>query len=141
MTALEPGRERARGGLRVLVVSLAGILPLATACTVGKVPDPAVIGTWKAGVSAVQFLEGGKLGEVSLLPAMCRGKESPTAVRFTGTWEYGRQEDAGTGAVAKLTSVEGGLTCERYFQYVKGEAGEALILTGVDNRQGPFDRQ
>ncbi|MGW7580648.1 hypothetical protein ACWGKU_05790 [Kitasatospora sp. NPDC054768] len=102
---------------------LACVVPLAVSCAVGKAPDPAVIGTWKAGAASIQFLEGGRLGEVSLPPAICRGKESPTAVRFTGTWECGRQEDAGTGAVARLASVEGILTCERYFQYVKGEAG------------------
>ncbi|MEU1282657.1 hypothetical protein [Kitasatospora sp. NPDC005856] len=139
--ALGMGWERARHGARVLVASLIGTLPLAASCAVGKAPDPAVIGTWKAGVSSIQFLEGGKLGEVLLLPAMCRGKSSPTVVKFTGTWKYGKQEDAGSGAVAQLTSVDGYMTCDRYFQYVKDEEGDALILTGVDTRQGPFLRQ
>ncbi|MFF4385137.1 hypothetical protein [Kitasatospora sp. NPDC001547] len=120
---------------------LLGVLPLVTSCTAGKEPAPAVIGTWKAGVSSIQFLEGGKLGEVFLLPSMCHGESSPTAVRFTGTWEYGSQEDSGTGAVAKLAAADGNPTCERYFQYVKNKTGEALILTGVDTRQGPFERK
>lgn len=104
-------------------------------------PVPAVIGAWKTTVASIQFLEGGKLGEVSLLPAMCRGQKSSTTVKFTGTWKYGSQEDAGSGAVVQLASVAGDLKCERYFQYSKKQDGEWLTMIGVDADQEPFVRQ
>ncbi|WP_371519769.1 hypothetical protein [Kitasatospora sp. NBC_01300] len=135
---LGSGWERAQGVLRVLAVSLTGILPLAASCTVAKDPVPAVIGSWKAPVASIQFLEGGKLGEVSLLPAMCRGKKSPTAVKFTGTWKYGTLSDAGPGAVAQLVSVDGDLRCEGFFQYVKRQGEERLGLTDADDGGVPF---
>ncbi|MBD0674354.1 hypothetical protein [Streptomyces sp. CBMA156] len=131
-----PGLSR-RYGPALLVC----VLPLAASCTVGKAPDPPVIGSWKAGASSIQLLEGGKLGEVLLLPAMCRGDNSPTAVKFTGTWKYGKLQDAGTGAIVQLASLDGYLRCERYFQYGKGNNGEQLGMTGVDAGQEPFVRQ
>ncbi|MEV8329079.1 hypothetical protein [Kitasatospora sp. NPDC056731] len=107
----------------------------------GKEPVPAVIGSWKTTVASIQFLEGGKIGEANLLPAMCRGKKSPTVVKFTGTWKYGTLDDAGPGAVAQLVSVDGDLKCERFFQYSKQQDGEWLTMTGVDAGQEPFARQ
>ncbi|MFD7597218.1 hypothetical protein ACFV6D_29825 [Kitasatospora sp. NPDC059812] len=135
---LGSGWERAQGVLRVLAVSLTGIFPLAASCTVAKDPVPAVIGSWKASVASIQFLEGGKLGEVSLLPAMCRGGKSPTVVKFTGTWKYGTLSDAGPGAVAQLVSVDGDLRCEGFFQYGKDQGEEWLQLTDADDGGVPF---
>ncbi|MFD7586837.1 hypothetical protein ACFV84_15655 [Kitasatospora sp. NPDC059811] len=133
-----PSRVRGRGRLPVLAVCVASALPLAASCTVAKDPVPAVIGSWKAPVASIQFLEGGKLGEVSLLPAMCRGKKSSTVVKFTGTWKYGTLSDAGPGAVAQLVSVDGDLRCERFFQYVKRQGEERLGLTDADDGGVPF---
>ncbi|MFD7579161.1 hypothetical protein [Kitasatospora sp. NPDC059817] len=138
IVSLRSGRVCTRKGLRALTVSLVCTLPLAASCTVAKEPVPAVIGSWKAPVASIQFLEGGKLGEVSLLPAMCRGGKSPTVVKFTGTWKYGTLSDAGPGAVAQLVSVDGDLRCERFFQYVKRQGEERLRLTDADDGGVPF---
>ncbi|MFD0407973.1 hypothetical protein [Kitasatospora sp. NPDC127116] len=120
---------------------MASVLPLAVGCSAGPDGKPPVVGAWKSGLGSIQFLEGGKLGEVSLLPAACRGEKSSTPVQFTGTWKHGKLEDAGTGAWATLTSVAGYPTCERYFQYFTYEGQERLQLTGVSMADEAFVRQ
>ncbi|MFE3874785.1 hypothetical protein ACFXPX_10345 [Kitasatospora sp. NPDC059146] len=109
-------------------------------CTTAEEPPP-VVGSWKSSVASIEILEGGKLGEVSLLPAMCRGDSSSTAVKFTGTWKRGKLDDAGPGAVAELASVSGDLKCERFFQFVKRNGQDRLQMTGVDAGQESFVRQ
>ncbi|MET8540594.1 hypothetical protein ABZW03_08050 [Kitasatospora sp. NPDC004799] len=117
------------------------VLPLAVACSAGEEKRPPVVGTWTSGIGSIQFLEGGELGEVSLLPAACLGEKSSTPVQFTGTWKHGSFEDAGTGAWVTLTSASGALTCETYFQYFTYEGQERLQLTGVSIADEPFIRQ
>lgn len=124
-----------------LYVALALVLSLAVACSAGLDERPPVVGTWKSGIGSIQFLEGGELGEVSLLPVACRGEKSSAPMRFTGTWKHGKLEDAGTGAWATLTSVAGHPTCERYFQYFMYKGQERLQLTGVSSAEEPFVRQ
>ncbi|MGW7448457.1 hypothetical protein [Kitasatospora sp. NPDC054795] len=141
MRALELGRRPARGGVRSLAISLAGVLPLAVGCSAGPEEKPPVVGSWKSGIGSVQLLEGGELGEVSLLPAACRGEESATPVRFTGAWKHGKSEDAGTGAWVTLKAVTGHSTWKRYFQYFTYKRQERLQLTGVSIADEPFVRQ
>lgn len=121
-------------------VALAVVLPLSVSCAAGEQPPP-VVGAWKSSVASIEFLDGGKLGEVSLLPAMCRGDASPTAVKFTGSWRRGKLDDAGPGAVAELVSVAGDLKCERFFQYGKRDGQDWLQMTGVDAGQEAFVRK
>ncbi|MEU6232407.1 hypothetical protein [Kitasatospora sp. NPDC047058] len=104
-----------------------------------KEGDAPLVGKWKSSVGTIQFLDGGTLGEVSLLPATCRGSSSPTELKFTGTWRPGKVEDAGRGAFVELASVTDGLKCDTYFQYFKYNDEERLQLTDIDG--APFVRQ
>ncbi|GHF35543.1 hypothetical protein GCM10018790_11730 [Kitasatospora xanthocidica] len=119
---------RAPVPLLVLAVALAVALSALTSCTVAKVTAP-VVGVWRVEqAGSIEFLEDGRLGEVALVPAACRGDESAAGVRFTGTWRHGRVDDAGYGAFVRLASVDGSLTCEKYLQYGKHDGVEALML-------------
>ncbi|MFJ1702636.1 hypothetical protein [Kitasatospora sp. NPDC088346] len=62
-------------------------------------------------------------------------------MKFTGTWRHDRLDDAGPGALVKLTSVTGDLTCERFFVYFKYQGEERLQMTVSEAGQEPFVRQ
>ncbi|MET9398677.1 hypothetical protein [Kitasatospora sp. NPDC002965] len=140
--SLRPGQVRAHGALRIVSVSLVFALPMTVSCTTTKGERQApVVGAWKSSVGTIQFLDGGTLGEVSLLPAACGGKQSPTAVTFTGTWRHYSLDDAGPGADVKLNSTTGNLTRVRFFHYFKHQGQERLQLTVTDAGDEPFVRQ
>ncbi len=133
-------RPRRRPAQLVLTLCLAAALPALSSCTVAE-PEAPVVGSWRAeGAGSIEFLEGGGLGEVSLVPGACRGENSSTEVKFTGTWRHGAVEDAGYGALVKLASVDGTLACETYFQYVKHNGEETLSLNDLGTAGTGFHR-
>ncbi|WP_224284577.1 hypothetical protein [Streptomyces sp. LS1784] len=128
-------------GVRGRAVVLAGLLSLVVGCAGGSGENAPVVGYWRSGAGEIEFLKGGELGQVSLLPAVCFKPASDQQEHFKGTWRYERIEGAGRGASAVLTSDSGAVTCERYFRYVKDDAGERLQLDSRDVTEKPFLRQ
>ncbi|MER5353109.1 hypothetical protein ABT093_22595 [Kitasatospora sp. NPDC002551] len=125
-----------------MAVSSVAVLPIVLSCTAAKEERKApVTGTWKSSIGTIQLLEGGTLGEVSLIPAACNGKASPTAVSFTGTWRHETLSDAGPGAYITLSSSDGALTCKRFFVHYKENGREVLQLTATEAGSDPFVRQ
>ncbi|MET9398679.1 hypothetical protein [Kitasatospora sp. NPDC002965] len=140
--SFRPGQVLTPGRLRLAAVSLVCTLPFAASCTQARGETEApVVGSWKSRIGTIQFLGDGTLRDVSLLPAVCEGKESAVAVPFTGTWRHETLSDAGPGAAVDLTSTAGDLTCKRFFVYYKGDGPERLQLTVTKAGREPFVRQ